>query len=175
VCDIGALGEPNVSIVGGQIVAGEQQRKAFGTSCHKNGETMVTRTLRIAGVIFWVTAGTIGCTDLGESPPPMYATADAQHLYLTNTTDDILYYFVAPTQWLGFIDWVPNYDPDATNRVFPGKTKSLSLEDFFWVREGYRSADLTIVWWNLVRQPDGTYAPGKLQWFEVRISLDVYN
>ncbi len=125
---------------------------------------------KAVAALLCLVAGAAGCSDLGEPMAPLYATTDAENLFLTNTSGETLYYFIVPTQMIPVIDWITNSDPEASNRVLPHSTKSIPLQDFFWVRDGKRYTDLTVYWWSLVRTTEGTYEAGPIESFRTMLN-----
>ena len=122
--------------------------------------------LRIEVAVVLAALGTPGCSDFGEVPDPLYATSDGQRLKLTNSTHEVLYFFVGPTQALGFIDWTPIPDPtNWTDKVLPLSTTSKIYQDLWWVKKGYNYRDLTVFWWRLIPQSDGTFKVDRVHSF----------
>jgi hypothetical protein len=126
----------------------------------------------ISLVIFLcVTLGLISaCTDFGEEPQPLSAYGDGQYLRLTNSTEDTLYYFFLPTNLVPIVDWVPCITPSAcTDRVMPRGRVAIAYQDFWWLKNEGSYANITIFWWRLHRQPDGTYHYDQIQSVNTRI------
>lgn len=109
-------------------------------------------------VVFACCVAGSGCSDLGQAPEALSATADGLHLMLSNTTEDTLYYFITPTAFIGWIDWTPCVDPGSChNRVAPHRSVAIAYTDFWWLKTERSFDKVTIYWWKLVKDSVGTY------------------
>ncbi len=125
--------------------------------------------LRQLSIVFMLIS-LVSCSDLGQAPEPLSANADGLHIYLTNTTQDTLYYFMCLTALVPVIDWIPCDDPGSCpDRVLPHRTVSIAYPDFWWMKTERSYDKVTIYWWRLVKQPGGTYRSDQMHSVEALI------
>jgi hypothetical protein len=110
-----------------------------------------------------------GCSDLGVEPDPLYATADGQYVRLVNTSNETLYYFMAPTQALPWIDWIAPPNPNVQNKVASKNSVRIRYQDLWWVETMGNYKDVTVYWWRLIPKGDGTYAVDKIHSCSARL------
>jgi hypothetical protein len=76
--------------------------------------------------------------ELGVEPEPA-----SDELLIVNHTDAIIHYTAFEQEALASINWVPNTNPDAPNRIHPGRRQLLKLDEIF----EYAAGDTFVLYW----------------------------
>jgi hypothetical protein len=68
------------------------------------------------------------------------------------------------------VDWIPCTRPSVcTNRLPPDSRIPIGYANLWWVKSFRRYTSVTVFWWKLLKNPDGTYRVDHMRSFAADI------
>ena len=121
--------------------------------------------LRLSSLFLLLLIGALpGCEMLGPDEGEVSARSIGDGLFITNSTQARVYYFIVGRETATLIDWGPHLDVERS--VTPGKTAWLDREDDVMGSEDEKEA--FVHWWHAVER-DGERVPGEVHTFVIRL------